>query len=391
MNPPKVNFISPCWKGGAGWFVNALARGMAEAGIALTLISPEAEPIEREGHHQNLSRIKTSKGPDGKGTLAFRVTQFSRKMTDVFAGIVRARLRSRVFLYSFIDFLPVGVAHFLLIRLLGGRLVYIVHDATPHAWAFPERFRRVEQALHRLTYRLPSHLVTLTEAAKAELVSDYGIAPDRISVIPHGAYVPERMAPISGTGQVILFGTLRRNKRIKEAIEAFSSYHGRFPRLRLLIAGAVHAEDQSYWTQCSEAIIGHEHVIKTEIGFVEEGRLQKLIAESDAVLLPYEDFNSQSGVAVLACFSERILIATAAGGIGELQTMGLHLHEIQRPVSPETIADALQAFALLPIDFVGDRAVLSRQALEQRLDWTRIGQEYALLLDDHLSKRMTAR
>jgi len=74
-----------------------------------------------------------------------------------------------------------------------------------------------------------------------------------------------------------------------------------------------------------------------KIGFVEEADVPDLIAQTNAFILAYSDFDSQSGVAVLAGVNSRPVIATFAGGVRDLQALGLAGVEIKQPVTTATI------------------------------------------------------
>jgi len=108
---------------------------------------------------------------------------------------------------------------------------------------------------------------------------------------------------------------------------------------------------------------------------VPEERLHGLLAQSDAVLLPYEDFRSASGVAILSAFAERLLITTSAGGIGELMAGGLEPVTIDQPVTAETVADAVRRFHALPVEAYRGMAARSRARLADLLSWDRIGRQ----------------
>lgn len=376
---PRIALYSPASRGGAGWFVFALAQAMGQAGADLLFIAPPAEPAEREPSSANVRRHVLVRGRGGRGPLIERIARTAWRIASTFPALLRARMHAREIVVTLYDWIPVLVAQMLWVRLIGGRLTFIVHDATPHAWQLPARLRPVERALFRLSYALPHRIVSLTHALDAELADAWG-RRDRRWVIPHGAFVGAAPTGLPGNGIVLLFGMLRRNKRIAEAIEAMRLVAADLPELRLVIAGAPHAEDPAYWLECEAALRGIEDRVHTEIGFVAEPRVAELLAASDAVLLPYADFNSQSGVAVLAAFAERVLIATPVGGIAELAGLGLEPVPVAEPVTAAGIADALRAFAAMPVDARRRMARASRAALTDALDWERIGRAYVALI-----------
>lgn len=375
----RATVYSASWRGGAGWFVHELALSLAAAGTQVTLISPLAEPVERDPAHENLRRVVLLRGAGGQGNILRRISLSLWRVLSTFPILLRARLDTRNFVVTMTDFLAITVVQFLWIRLLAGKLIFIVHDVKPHAWAFPTWARSFEIGLLRWSYLLPTRLVTLTDSAKQQLVADFGIHADRISVIPHGAYELKGVKELPGNSTILVFGMLRRNKKILETIEAMRLLPPG-SRTKLIIAGAPHAQDPEYWELCRRALEGLQHCVCTEIGFVPEDRVAELLSECDALVLPYDEFNSQSGVAILACLSERLILSTDAGGLGELQSAGLEAIPISRPVTAERIAGACATLEALSTEERRQRAHRSREALADHLSWSRIGREYQNLL-----------
>jgi len=377
----RVAFYSAAWRG-AGWFVFQLASAIADAGTPITLIAPHAEPAERDVQETDLlKRVILPRGAGGKGNFLHRARRSGWRIFLSFAAIVKARSRHSIYLVTFPDWLHIGFIQLLLIRVLGARLVYIVHDAKPHAWFFPNRLRWLELAMLKGSFHLPSHLVTLTHAAKLQIVKEFGVDEHRISVIPHGAFETPKLAGLSGEKKLLLFGMLRRNKGILETINAMSLLPTDCAA-QLTIAGAIHAEDPDYWTECSAAITRNGGRIRTEIAFIPEERLQQLLSECDAVLLPYSQFNSQSGVAVLAGLAGRSLIATDVGGIGELMADGVSMTRIAQPITSETISAAVVAYCKRDVADRRADAGNTRELLKVMLSWTKIGQTYSALLQE---------
>lgn len=369
---------TPAYRGGASWFVLEMAAGMAAAGGGILLIAPKAEPEEREKLVGATQRIELPRGTYGNGSKLGRLLRTGARIASTFIAIARTRSRARTYVISFYDWLIVLVLQMLWIRLIGGQLIYVVHDAKPHAWASSPAMRWLELMLLRASYQLPHELVTLTRIAKDQIKDEFG-RRGPITVIPHGAYATATTL-LPGDRKILIFGMLRRNKRILETIEAVKLAVASGARVSLTIAGAPHKEDLGYWDECAACLPGTDDYIHTEIAFIPEPRLNQLIAECDAVILPYEEFNSQSGVAVLAACSERLLLCTAAGGLAELVEQGLDPIIIQRPVTPESVADAILRFAAMPLEELRDKASASKRSLDTYLDWTRIGAEYVALI-----------
>ncbi len=371
----KACYYTTAWRGGEGWYAFALAQALAEAGVDLCFIAAPVQPADREAAHPNIDRRLLLAGTGGKGSTAYRAIMNLYRVVHSTAVLLWARLTARTFLVTHPAWLLVTFIQFCLLRLVGARIVYIVHDAKPHAWSFPDRFRRLEEWLLLQTYRMSAHLIVLTKTARNDLINHFNIAPDKIDVVPHGAFPSGDPGPIPGSGKLLVFGMLRRNKRIKETIEAVLSLGDDLPDLKLIIAGSPHVDDRVYWDECAALVASRPERFITEIGFVEETRVGELFAMSDAILLPYEEFSSQSGVAVLASLARRPIMSTGVGGIGELIEHGLACQRVSIPVTAHSIADAFRQFYARPMDEWRNHADAGSTALGHYLSWSRIAEE----------------
>jgi glycosyltransferase involved in cell wall biosynthesis len=76
--------------------------------------------------------------------------------------------------------------------------------------------------------------------------------------------------------------------------------------------------EQAYWEQCLRLIEAQPAGIEVHERRIDDTEIPALFAAHDAVLLPYTDFYSDSGVAMLALSQSRPILATSAGGLGEL-------------------------------------------------------------------------
>lgn len=371
----KACYYTTAWRGGEGWYAFALAQALAEAGVELCFIAAPVQPADREARHPNIDRRLLMAGTGGKGSTVYRAIMNLYRVVHSTVVLLWARLTARTFLVTHPAWLLVTFIQFCLLRLVGARIVYIVHDARPHAWSFPERFRRLEEWLLLQTYLMSAHLIVLTKSARADLIGHFGIAPDKVDVVPHGAFPSGDPGPMPGSGRLLVFGMLRRNKRIKETIEAVLALGDTLPDVKLIIAGSPHADDKAYWDECAALVARRPDRFITEIGFVEEARVTELFGMSDAILLPYEEFSSQSGVAVLASLARRPIMSTGVGGIGELIEHGLACQQVGIPVTGESIAEGIRQFYARPMEEWRSLADAGSAALGHYLSWSRIANE----------------
>ena len=103
------------------------------------------------------------------------------------------------------------------------------------------------QVFNRLLARC-THVIVMAERGKAILQRVYGVAPDRISVIPHGvpdrAYVEPDGAKtrhgLAGRKVVMTFGLLAPDKGIGFMIDAMPAIVERHPDVLYVVIGATH-------------------------------------------------------------------------------------------------------------------------------------------------------
>jgi glycosyltransferase involved in cell wall biosynthesis len=190
-------------------------------------------------------------------------------------------------------------------------LVSDVHDVRPHRRTLPTH---VETSLLRETYRNAGHLIVLHEVLKEEVVSDFGISPERVHVVPvvlDALATRDLSIPRPERPRFLLFGTLRPNKGIDVLSDALISLGSDFDA-DVVIAGAGDAE----MTAKLEARLGAMPNVSLEFGRVSAERQRALFSSATYVLLPYVSFHSQSGVLSDAYAYRVPLIVSDVGAIG---------------------------------------------------------------------------
>ena len=376
---PIALYTKTWMSGGTGLFAQELAAGMLDAGASVIFVAPPAQDVKFEVARSGLSRFR-SRRENMHGSRPSRVMASIARVASSAIGLARARLRTRHFIISIPDPLIFAIPFLFVLRLLGAQIIYVVHDPLPHAWKLPVAFRWLEHGSFSLTYKLSQTLVVLSHSAREALLSAYKISGKRVAVIEHGIFVLGMPTPASGNGILLLFGTLRRNKGILEAIKATVEARAQGASVRLVIAGSPDPVELTYWTACETLAREHPEAITLELGYVDDIRLQQLINMSDAFLLPYREFHSQSGVAVLASSNARAAVASRAGGIGDLIAEGMAAVPIEEPAGVSAITDAICTFARVPIADWNSRATEFRASMIKRRNWPSIAADYLALI-----------
>jgi glycosyltransferase involved in cell wall biosynthesis len=292
------------------------------------------------------------------------------------------RRRTRIIHVQWCMVPTLDIAVFALLRLLGVRLVYTVHNALPHG----DR-RRTSKWRYRQLYRLAHALIVLSEQVGRD-VENWVLpgAGKKTSVIEHGLLYPKTPSPTREVARrslelgddeelVLFFGGISAYKGITDLIDAFALAAQQRPKLRLLIAGNPLEPFAPYAARVRESGLGER--VRAYPEFVPESFKVMLYAAADIAVLPHRD-PSQSAMGLESLALGKPLIATNAGGLPELIDHGRtgYLVPVQ---DPPAIAAALRAFFELSREEQRAMAEAGRQLGLQRFNWEVIAAKHVAL------------
>lgn len=150
--------------------------------------------------------------------------------------------------------------------------------------------------------RLSNRFIVMAERGKNLLESVYGVAPEKIDLIPHGVIDLPFMDSnfykdefgVEGKTVLLTFGLLSPNKGIEKVIEALPAILERHPDVVYLVLGATHpnllaAEGEKYRDRLEKlaADLGVEKDVLFFNEFVAIDRLKEFIGAADIYLTPY--------------------------------------------------------------------------------------------------------
>jgi len=194
-------------------------------------------------------------------------------------------------------------------RLLGKRIALTVHNVNIRKRDGKDGV--VNRSSLGIQYRLVHHLFAHTEQMKHELQSDFGVPPDKISVIPFGinstvpdtsltgAEARQRLGFGAGDRVMLFFGNIAPYKGVEHLVEAMPQVVSSISGIRLVIAGRPkgHAD---YWAGIERRIEALElrGRILERIEYVPDADTELYFKASDVLVLPYTHV-FQSGVLFL--------------------------------------------------------------------------------------------
>jgi len=252
---------------------------------------------------------------------------------------------------------------------------------TAHYILPPEPSRRQVASARRLFGRMDA-VIAHSEHGAARLREEIGLEPDRVRVIPHGAFDYLRRLPeeeplppeLEGAeGPVILFfGLLRPYKGLDTLLEAFRLLDG----AELWIVGNPRMDVAPLRSAAQEAAGRVRFVTR----FVGDAEIPAIFRRADIVVLPYRDAE-HSGVLYTGLAFGKPLVLSAVGGFPELAATGAA--RIVPPEDPPALASALG-------DLAGDEAARSElasasgRAAAGPYSWEAIGRQTLSLYEELL-------
>ena len=212
-------------------------------------------------------------------------------------------------------------------KLLGKRLVFTAHNVDKSKRDGKRSF--LNRFSLRWQYRLSDHIFVHTEKMKTELVTEFGVAKGKVSVIPFGINntVPNTSLSTADAKQqlgiskdektLLFFGNIAPYKGLEYLVAAFTELSKECFNYRLIIAGSV-KNCQSYWRAVEQSIIlsGVGERIIRKIEYVPDEDTEIYFKAADVLVLPYT-YIFQSGVLFLGYSFGLPAIASNTGSMQE--------------------------------------------------------------------------
>ena len=207
-------------------------------------------------------------------------------------------------------------------------------------YVLPPRPHRRQLATARSVFARMDAVIAHSEHGAAQLRDAVGLDPDRVRVIPHGAFdylthlEDEKPLPAELEGSegpvILFFGLLRPYKGIDTLLEAFHRIEG----AELWIVGNPRMEVAPLRRAAADAPGRVRFVTR----FVEDAEIPAIFRRSDVVVLPYRDAE-HSGVVYASLAFGKPMVLSSVGGFPEVAGHGAA--RLVPPDDPESLAKEL--------------------------------------------------
>lgn len=300
----RIAIVGPTYpyKGGIALHTTQLAHRLTAAGHDVSIISWRAQyPFFYPGkqfvpgnrpeipRHSGATRALSWKNPASWAVWGRRL----RKYDQV------------IFVWTVPTFQ--GPVYLGMLQALGSKkpiITVICHNVLPH------EPRPGDKHLTRNFLQRADHIITHTQA-QATLAATLTPAPVSIVPLPLSILEITKQAAKKGTikRQLLFFGMIRPYKGVDVLLKAIA----RVPDVQLVIAGEFWGGTKAYRELIKE--LGLTSRVTILAGYIESDELARLIAKTDAVVLPYRSGTASWNVSLAHAYGTPV-IATTAGSLG---------------------------------------------------------------------------
>jgi len=213
-------------------------------------------------------------------------------------------------------------------KLLNKKLVFTAHNID--ARQRDGRNNLINKISLKILYRLMDHILVHTDKMKNQLVQEFAVPANKITIIPHGIL---NTVPVSALSKsqarsrlqlnecekvLLFFGYIAPYKGLEYLLLALGQLKADGERIKLIIAGQV-KNCPAYWRTVEGLInkLDLESSILKRVKYIPDHEVEVLFKGSDALILPYK-FIFQSGVPFLSYSFGLPVIATDVGSLREV-------------------------------------------------------------------------
>ncbi|MCP4666033.1 MAG: glycosyltransferase family 4 protein [Deltaproteobacteria bacterium] len=321
----KVRILILCfWAHGSCYYTVKYCNALAARGMEVHLVAPG------NFMYDLLSpQIKCEQWPyDAPEKLTLRALLKTPFQALRVIGLVRSVRPDWIHLLW-----PHHVPIFLGWLLKQHNFAYTVHDPVLHSGESGNLRSFVQKKLIYLADICFVH----GQKNKRDLEKGYGVSPERVFSIPHGAFRFWNDLPnVQKENMVLFFGRIRQYKGFDVLLEAFEIVTREIPSLRLCICGKGNMD--ALWPRIKT--LSNVEVVNR---FIEHDEIPEFFLRSMFLVLPYTEA-TQSGVIPMAFALGRTCIATKVGAIPEVVRHGEN-GILVRPSDPDELAGAILSLA----------------------------------------------
>ena len=270
-------------------------------------------------------------------------------------------------------------------KLLGKKIVLTAHNV--NAGKRDSRDSLINRLSLRIQYRLADHIFVHTEQMKSELIQDFAVPAENVTVVPFGinnavphteltASEAKRLFGLRQRERTILFfGNIGPYKGLDHLVTAFQALNARNGEYRLIIAGKQRTGAEDYVKRIRDATaqeVRRGRIIQ-RIEHIPDSETESYFKAADVLVLPY--FNvSQSGVLFLGHSFGLPVIATDVGSLRD-DIVEDENGFMCKPSDPEDLARTIETYFESDLfKNLASRRETIREDARKRHSWSVVGE-----------------
>jgi D-inositol-3-phosphate glycosyltransferase len=239
-------------------------------------------------------------------------------------------------------------------KMLGKRIAFTAHNINQGKRDGNDSL--LNRITLRIQYQLLDHVFVHTPQMKKELLADFGVKDEAVTVLRHpinDAFPDTSLTPaeakrrlgLEDTQKTILFfGRIKPYKGLEDLLVAFRQLATSDANYRLIIAGEVQKEYTEYMEEIRPMMAREleQGQILMKVQFIPDEDMEIYLKAADVLVLPYKTI-FQSGVLFLSYSFGLPVIATDVGAFREEIVEG-RTGFICRPNDPADMAQTLKIY-----------------------------------------------
>jgi glycosyltransferase involved in cell wall biosynthesis len=205
-----------------------------------------------------------------------------------------------------------------------GKIILEMHEVVDPLEEASPILRTYSKLFGRIIRKWVDIFITHSKSDRELVIERYNIDSKKVKVLPHGLYehykkIDKKSArDILGIHEkyiILYFGLIRPYKGVKYLVEAFNSLPKEIVNdTRLLIVGELWEDAKNIEQLVKNS--KYKEKITPVFKYVKDEEVSNYFSACDVVVLPYTRA-SQSGVATVAMYFEKPLVASRVGGLTE--------------------------------------------------------------------------
>jgi D-inositol-3-phosphate glycosyltransferase len=267
-------------------------------------------------------------------------------------------------------------------KLLGKRIVFTAHNVNARKRDGEDSF--LNRLSLRIQYRLSDHIFVHTERMKSELLADFGIGENKVSVtlfginntVPNTALTTFKAKHRLGVNHddktILFFGNIAPYKGLEYLVSAFVELLKKDGSYRLIIAGKPKGSED-YWKRLERTLSrsGIRDRVIEKIEYVPDEQTELYFKAADVLVLPYTRI-FQSGVLFLGYSFGLPAIVADIGPLKE-QIIEGETGFIFRPRDSSDLASMVgKYFESELFRNLGNRRLEIKEYANERYSWSKV-------------------